>query len=526
MVATVLKLRYRILGNTLVRRPWQLVGFCFGMLGALWLLGMVVAGMVALSFVGDAELSHTVVVIAGAALIVGWVIGPLLIAGTDATVDATQLAPFPLTLRQLMLALAGTGLTGIPGIASAVAALATVVVWVRWPAAALVAVPAALVGALTAVVASRLVATLSRGLGGNRRGREIIGTVVLGVVIMTGPILTGILTLIDAGGGAAERFRQIGDILAWTPIGAAWAVPGDLAAGDALPALGKLLIAAATLVVLWLVWARALEASVTAPPRQATRAVKPGALGLFATMPTGGVGATWARSLTAWLRDPRYLRQLIFVPLFPALFAFTSGVDGFLFAASAVIVAFILAIAGYADISYDGTAFASVVSTGVRGRADRWGRVLGAASVGVPAVVIVAVATAAIAGSWSQLPAVLGAALGMLLVGYGVSAVSSALIVVPVASAGDSPFKSVPGQTFLNGLMVLVVLAIGVVLSSPALVLGVISVTTSSAAMGATALVVGLVWGAAVIVAGTVLGGRTLDRTAPDLLARIKAFPT
>ena len=35
MVATVLRLRYRILGNTLARSPWQLVGFCFGMLGAL-----------------------------------------------------------------------------------------------------------------------------------------------------------------------------------------------------------------------------------------------------------------------------------------------------------------------------------------------------------------------------------------------------------------------------------------------------------------------------------------------------------
>ena len=41
--------------------------------------------------------------------------------------------------------------------------------------------------------------------------------------------------------------------------------------------------------------------------------------------PTGGVGATWARSLTGWLRDPRYLRQLLVVPIFPVLFAFTGG---------------------------------------------------------------------------------------------------------------------------------------------------------------------------------------------------------
>lgn len=525
MVATVLKLRWRVLGNTLIRRPWQLVGFCFGMLWALWTLGMVVVGMVALSFVDDLALSRTVMVVAGAALILGWVIGPLLIAGTDTTVDAGRLAPFPLSRRQVMLALAGTGLTGIPGIATTVAAFATIVVWWRWPAAALSALPAIVLAVATCVIASRLISAVSSGLGGNRRGREIVGTVVLVLLIMSGPIITGVLSLLDLGTDALGRFVQIGGVLGWTPIGAAWAVPGDVAAGQWLPALAKLLIAAATLAVLWLVWARALDAGVTAPGHQATRTAKAGALGLFGTMPTGGVGATWARSLTAWLRDPRYLRQLIFVPLFPALFAFTGGVDGWFFSVSPVLVAFILAMVGYADVSYDGTAFASVLSSGIRGRADRWGRVLGAASVGVPSVIAVTVATTALSGSWPQLPPVLGAALGLLLVGYGVSAVSSALIVVPVAAAGDSPFKSVPGQTFLNGLLVLLVWGVCTVLAAPALVLSIVSLTTANGALGGIALLVGIGWGIAVIVAGAHLGGRTLDRTGPDLLARIKAFP-
>lgn len=526
MVATVLRLRWRVLGNTLARRPWQLVGFCFGMLWALWTLGMVVVGLVALTFVGDLPLSQAVAVVAGAALILGWVIGPVLIAGTDTTVDAGRLAPFPLTLRQLMLALAGTGLTGIPGIATTIAALATVILWVRWPAAAVAALPAIALAVATCVIASRLISTVSSGLGGNRRGRELVGTAVLVLLIMSGPIITGVLSLLDLGTDALGRFAQIGGILGWTPIGAAWAVPGDVAAGQWLTALAKLLIAAATVVVLWLVWARALEATVTSPRHQAARAAKPGVLGLFGTMPTGGVGATWARSLTAWLRDPRYLRQLIFVPLFPALFAFTTGVDGWPFQMSAVLVAFILAMAGYADISYDGTAFASVLSAGVRGSADRWGRVLGAACVGVPSVVAVAVATAALGDSWAQLPAVLGAALGLLLVGYGVSAVSSALVVVPVAAAGDSPFKSVPGQTFLNGLLVFLVWGVCTVLAAPALVVAIVSLTTVNRPLGGIALAVGALWGIAVIVAGVLLGGRTLDRTGPDLLARIKAFPT
>jgi ABC-2 type transport system permease protein len=110
------------------------------------------------------------------------------------------------------------------------------------------------------------------------------------------------------------------------------------------------------------------------------------------------------------------------------------------------MVALILAVTGYADVSYDGTAFAAVLSSGASGRADRWGRVLGAASVGMPAVIAVAIVVAAIAGTWDSLVPVLGGALGLLLVGYGASAVASALVVVPVPAPGDSPSGPCPGR--------------------------------------------------------------------------------
>jgi ABC-2 type transport system permease protein len=144
----------------------------------------------------------------------------------------------------------------------------------------------------------------------------------------------------------------------------------------------------------------------------------------------------------------------------------------------------------------------------------------------VPAVIVVAIVTAAIAGTWTTLPAVLAAALGILLAGYGVSAVSSALLVVPVAKAGDSPFKTVPGQTFVNGLVVFLVLGVTIALAAPALVLAIVSTVTASAVLAWIALAVAVVAGAAIILGGIVVGGRTLERTGPDLLARIKAFPS
>ncbi|UUT35116.1 hypothetical protein [Microbacterium elymi] len=371
----------------------------FGMLWAGAALVLVLAGMTALAVLQGPDQARLVAVLGGALLLVGWVVGPVLIAGNDTTVDAGRLAPFPLTTRQIMLALTGTGATGVPGIATTIAALGTVALWVRWPAAALAAPVCALIGVATCVVANRLIATLSAGFGSARRGREVVGTAVLILMIFSGPIITGALGALDAAGGSLDRLTQAAEVLSWTPLGAAWAVPAELAVGAWLPALAKTVIAAATVAALWWAWWRALAAS-TAAPRRAARATKSGALGLFGPLPTGAAGATWARSLTAWLRDPRYLRQFILVPLIPFLFLFTGGVGGGMFSASAVVVAFVLSIVGYTDISYDGTAFASVLSSGARGWQDRLGRMLAAASVGIPAVVAVALITVAVADAW------------------------------------------------------------------------------------------------------------------------------
>ena len=292
MVATVLRLRYRILGNTLARRPWQLVGFCFGILWALSILGTVIAGLIAIAVFQSLDGARVVAVVGGSALLLGWVLGPVLVTGMDTSVDADKLAPFPLSTRQIMVALTATGLTGIPGIATSIAALATIALWVRWPLAALVALPCIALAVLTCVVASRLVSALSTGLGGNRRGRELVGTVVLVLLIMSGPIITGTLALLSSARDLGDQLRQVSSVLGWTPIGAAWAVPGDLAAGAWGGAGLKLLIALATLGALWVLWNRALQGATSSPRQRAAKAARSGALGLFGRMPTGGVGAT------------------------------------------------------------------------------------------------------------------------------------------------------------------------------------------------------------------------------------------
>lgn len=525
MVATVLKIRFRVLGNSLMRSPMQLVGFIFGVLGAGWLLVLAAIG---LFFAGtlDFDIARAVVTAAGAVLLIGWVVGPVFAAGIDTTLDPAKLAPFPMTTRQMMVAITAGGLTGVPGITTALGVLATMLVWGRQPVAVIAAIVCLPLGLLTCVVASRAVAALAGGLGGGRRTRELIGLVGFVIVMFAGPLVVGLLGTVETARGRGIDLGAVVTGISWTPLGAAWAVPGDLAAGAWLAASVKFVIAAATLALLWMLWFRSLSASaVSAPTRSVTRRGS-GALGWFALMPSTPTGATWARSITSWTRDFRYLRQLVLVVFAPiiALVYSQGDLSGTLFVLSGLLAGFFAGILPYSDVSYDGTAFATVMQTGIRGRADRLGRMLGAASVGIPLVLVVDVVTLALLDRWELLPAIIGASIGLALVGYGVSAVSSALLVVPTPAPGDSPFKRVPGSTFVMGLLFLLCWLVTAVLALPMVIPAMIAVLAGSASAGVVALAVGLVWGAVVFASGVLIGGRRFDAEAPRLLAQLRTF--
>ena len=132
MVATLLRLRFRVLGNQLARSPWQLVGFVFGALYGLGLLVAIVVGLVLLGFAGLAPAS-AVIVGAGSLVTLGWALIPLLAFGVDTTLDPDRLVVFPMSLSRMMVALAVAAVTGIPGIITSVAAVATVATWAHWP---------------------------------------------------------------------------------------------------------------------------------------------------------------------------------------------------------------------------------------------------------------------------------------------------------------------------------------------------------------------------------------------------------
>ncbi|GAB3618042.1 hypothetical protein GCM10027416_25990 [Okibacterium endophyticum] len=521
MVAVLVKLRLLVLVNTLRRSPWQIVGVVIGGLYALGVIGLAVVGLVFLSM-GSPELARVAVILAGSVLILGWVVIPLATAGVDQTLEPAKLATFPIPFRQLLLGLTVSGVLGIPGIVTLLIALAAAAAWWRHPLAALAAVLSAVIGVLTCVIASRAVTSLSAGLGAMRRFRELSGIIILIPIMLLGPLISALTSGLR---DAADALPQLADGLAWTPLGAVWSVPGDVALGNGLEAVARLLIALATLCVLVLVWRFGLRAALVSPARSSAKAKAQGKLGFFGVFPGSPTGAVAARALTYWFRDPRYARQLIAVPLIAVLMVFYANMGDSIgvMNIAAPVMALILSITIYADISYDGTAFALHLSSGLSGVSDRAGRVIAVSTFSVPLIVIVAALSTWFTSSLDLLPGLLGISLGLMLTGFGVASVTSARVIFPVPEAGDNPFKSQPGAALPSTIATFATWGVVAVLVLPELVLAIVGFVTGAQLLGWLSLVAGIVLGLLFLVLGVRIGGRIVDRRGPELLAQLRA---
>ncbi|MFF1572516.1 transporter [Leifsonia sp. NPDC058292] len=519
MVATLVRLRLLVLKNSFKRSTSQLVAV---IIGAIYGVGMLLAAIVALFLLNLAPVDavRTVVVLAGSAAILGWVLFPLLLSGVEQTLDPSHLAVYPIPLNQLLLGMLLSGIVGVPGAVTTIAALATFGSWLRMPGVAVIALVTGAIGAVTCVVASRAVTSLSSGVASGRRFREASGLIVLIPLILAGPIIIGVTRGLRS---SAEGLPAVADALSWTPLGAIWGVPSSVALGDPVGALLRLLIALAALGILLVLWRFGLARSLVTPVRASSRSRAQGKLGLFGVFPGTQTGAIAARALTYWFRDPRYLRQLIVIPLLPALLWFYATInnDSGWLVASGPIIGFLMGISLIADVSFDSTAFALHMSKAVPGRADRLGRALAVISFSVPVIVVITVATAAFQDAWLALPGLLGLALGLLFSGLAIGSVTSARFVFPVPAPGDNPFRSRPGSNMATVGTTFASWGVLAALCLPEIVLLVVSLVTGQALWGWIGVAVGVGLGIVLLVVGVRLGGRILDARAPELLIQL-----
>jgi ABC-2 type transport system permease protein len=116
-----------------------------------------------------------------------WVLGPIVAAGSEGTLDPDRLAPFPLTRRQLMPGLLVSSLIGFGGLVSVLLFLALFAAMVPASPLAIVSLAALACHLLLCAALSRLVGTVLSGAPRNRRWGDL--------ALLAGPVVALALTI-------------------------------------------------------------------------------------------------------------------------------------------------------------------------------------------------------------------------------------------------------------------------------------------------------------------------------------------
>ncbi|MGG5173767.1 transporter [Pseudarthrobacter sp. J1763] len=520
MVANLLRLKLLLLRNGFRRSPWQLVGIILGGVYGLFVMALLVAGLIGLHQT-SVTVAGTAVVLGGSIAMLAWAIVPVVAGGVDMTLDPARFTSFPIPVPRLLMGMTLAGLIGIPGVATLLVSLATLFTWARGPLVFVGALVGSLMAVLSCVVLSRLVATVTTNLSASRRFRDVSRIIAFIPLMLLGPIVA---TTATAAEKSTDVFISLAQAFAWTPLGAAWSIPAELAAGHLGFAGLKFLIALVSLLVFAWLWKISMDSALVNPPHNSAVKRSGGKLGyfnLFSSTPTGAVAA---RCLSYWFRDPRYGGSLVVLPLMAVLFYFVGTQNGnfgqLLFLGP--LTAFLLAWSISSDVSYDNTAFALHVATGTAGRADRWGRVIACAVFAVPVTLVFVLGACAITSRWDLVWGLLGASIGVLGSGFGLASVVSARYTTPVPHPGESPFKRPAGNTAQTMAVQFGGMGILTVLVAPELVLCITQLRTDDSTLGLINLLVGPLLGGILMILGVRVGGRWLDARAPELLAQLR----
>ncbi|NEM90555.1 hypothetical protein [Galbitalea soli] len=518
MVAHLLRLRLRLLGNSFRRSPWQLVALIVGLLYGLGMALVVASALFGLRL-APVSLAASAVTVFGAILVLGFLLVPL-VFGTDDAMDPRTFAVYDIPTGRLATGLATASLVGVPAVAVALIGLAQIVTWARGLLPVLFAVVGAAVILATCLLSARVTTSLAAFLLSTRRSRDATGVLGIVILLLLAPGFISLLT-VDWQHRGLSILEDVARVVGWTPLGAVWAAPADAAAGQVGAALLKELIAIAFVGGLWLAW-RALVALMLVTPQRQAHARRYGGLGFFRLLPSSPTAAVAARSFTYWVRDARYHVSLLIIPIVPLILMLPLMIGGVptnvLALLPVPVIALFLGWSIHNDIAYDNTAVWLHIASSVPGRADRLGRAIPALVVGIPVIVIASVTCSSLFGDPASLPAILGVGLGLLLSGLGFSSVMSAAFPYPAVRPGDSPFAQPQAAGSASAFIQSVSFIVTAVLAGPTFVFAFLFLIQGGD-WGWAALVSGIALGTVILVAGVLLGGRIFERRSPAILA-------
>ena len=510
MAARLLRLRLDVLLGAFRAGARRTGGALLGLLVVVLTTAGLLAGLGAVE--PGTWLASDAVVAGGAVLTLGFLVLPFLLGPRD-PMDPRAFRLFGIPSGRLAAALALTGLLSVPVLALVVIGAATVRLF---PGAGALAVVGPLLGVLTAALLARIGLAASSALVPSRTARELLA--VLGLVLLLAvPVALVLVTGLDWGGQGSDALGRLADALAPTPFGAAWAIAPSAADGAAA---GPLLIALVTLAAAAALWWLVVHA-LTGRPERTSRPPRGLRLGWFDVLGGSRTGAIAARTMTYWLRDPRYQASLVAVPLLPVVAVVLLAVVGVPFPLLSLLpvplVALFLGWFLHNDVAYDGSAFWLHAAAGVRGWSDRLGRAFPTLLLGVPVVVLGSLVSSATSGLDGALPVLIAVNSALLLVPAGVASAVSARLAYPAPRPGDSAFvqPQAPGASGAGAQAL--AFGLGLLLSAPAVVLAVQALFFEGDRD--RAILVGLGSAAVVFALGVLLGGLLFDRRAAELVS-------
>ncbi|WP_353115546.1 hypothetical protein [Microbacterium sp.] len=527
MVALLVGLRWRQLGHQLARNPWMIVTLVFGGLGAAGLLTALTFGLSAMRIAAPG-LAPTVLVLAGSVIVLGWWVGSLLVS-VDDSLSPERFALLPVGARTLLPGFVVAGATTIGGIGTTLALLLMLIGWSADLGAVIAALVMVPVGLAVCVLGARVISgVLARWLA-RRRTRDLVLSLGVLLVACSGLFVNLALNAVTGISAAGPVLEGVAQVVAWTPVGAVFGVPAALAQGAPLVALLRLLITLATVALLWAAAYALLAAQLVSPVQGSGGGrVRSGGL-LDRIMPATPAGAIAARTVRYSRRDPRHTINIVMLLLLPALLIGVMVMnemrrDGAVaFSAGVVLIPSIIALLVGSiiqmELAYDNDALALHVLTGVRGTADRAGRLLGLGVIVVPVMIVLCLASALLAGRADLIPASLGAAIGLSASAAGAGSWLGVYLPGRAPAPEANPFGRGSGGNAQSLVAMLAMMPIAGIAGAPAFGFAIAALWIPP--LGWVSLACGVLIGGAVAWGGVLLGGRALDKRWPEVLADV-----
>ncbi|HEU5242583.1 MAG TPA: hypothetical protein VFU25_11230 [Ornithinibacter sp.] len=518
MTLLVVRLRLAMWRTAMTRSPLHLVSSVLGGLAALAVLGLLGPGLLLLAGRPLRIVALTVPLFTVVTLM--WAVLSLIATGVDSTLDPARFSVLPLRASELARGLLAAALTGIPAVMLCGLALAQAGAWATRPAAVVAALVAAVLGVLTAVLLSRAVTSaLARVM--TSRGGRVAGAFVVALVTL---VPLGLNLLLTTGSLAADLSTfdatRSATVASWTPFGWAWGLPFDVATGRWASAAVHLALAVGFVVALHAVWVRQLERTLTAPPTSSGgQRIGRGRLlpALLGTSPTATIAA---RRVRAWYRDSRLVGIALRTAVLPVFFvvqAVATDAPG-LAGVGIVTLAVFAGLTLMNDLAFDGPAWWLHVAVGVRGWEDRLGRALASTVVFGPVVLLTYGVSLALGVISSPLPWFTVVVVAFFA-SLGLAVAVGAVLPGTAPRTGGNPFAATSGGAAQGCLTAIVSFVGPILLTLPA---GLLVVATAGSPTGRwVALVVGTAYGLGLLALGVVLGGRRIDRRAPELLGQL-----